>query len=176
MRGVGGYNFPSSNANDRNIRQMSAVLRDPTPAVRPMSTADLPAVVAVETRAYSHPWSEGILRDCLRVGYSCWVCEIDGETVGHAVMSVAMGEAHLLNICVRPDWQGRGVGRRLLKRIFRIARESEVDTMFLEVRASNNCARGLYESEGFGEIGRRRDYYPDQEGREDALVYAKALL
>jgi len=155
---------------------MSAVLRDPTPSIRPMSIADLPTVVAVESRAYSHPWSEGILRDCLRVGYSCWVCELGEDIIGHAVMSVAMGEAHLLNICVGPDWQGRGVGRRLLKRILRIARERQVDTMFLEVRASNDGARGLYESEGFGEIGRRRDYYPAEDGREDALVYARALL
>ncbi len=155
---------------------MSAVLQDPTPSIRPMSTEDLPSVVAVETSAYSHPWSEGILRDCLRAGYSCWVCELGGDIVGHAVMSVAVGEAHLLNICIGPGWQGRGIGRRLLKRILRIARERRVDTMFLEVRASNEGARGLYESEGFGEIGRRNNYYPAHGGREDALVYAKALL
>jgi ribosomal-protein-alanine N-acetyltransferase len=96
--------------------------------------------------------------------------------VAHAVMSIAIGEAHLLNICVRPDRQGCGIGRRLLNRMLRIARERQADTMFLEVRASNLAARGLYESEGFGEIGLRRDYYPSHVGREDAVVYAKALL
>ncbi|WP_078120749.1 ribosomal protein S18-alanine N-acetyltransferase [Thiosocius teredinicola] len=155
---------------------MSAVLNDPIPLIRPMGAEDLDAVLVVEHNAYTHPWSVGIMRDCLRVGYSCWVCEVGNELVGHAVMSVAIGEAHLLNICVDPQWQGRGVGRRLLRRMFRIARERDADTMFLEVRDTNLGARGLYESEGFGEIGRRRDYYPAIRGREDAIVYAKAIL
>ena len=155
---------------------MSAVLQEPTPLIRPMRPEDVGEVIAVEHSAYTHPWSEGILRDCLRVGYSCWVCELGDAIVGHAVMSVAIGEAHLLNICVGPRWQGRGVGRRLLRRLLRIARERNADTMFLEVRASNVGARGLYESEGFGEIGRRRDYYPADRGREDAIVYARAML
>jgi len=147
------------------------------PFIRPMGVEDLSTVAGVEVSAYSHPWSEGILRDCLRVGYSCWVCELGEDIVGHAVMSVAVGEAHLLNICVSPDWQGIGVGRRMLKRMLRIAGDRQADTMFLEVRASNLGARGLYESEGFGEIGRRRNYYPaEKSGREDALVYAKAIL
>lgn len=142
-----------------------------------MRREDLAEVVLVETSAYSHPWSEGILLDCLRVGYSCWICELGEEIVGHAVMSVAIGEAHLLNICVSPRWQGIGIGRRLLRRMLRVAGNREADTIFLEVRASNFGARGLYESEGFGEIGRRTDYYPAASGgREDALVYAKAIL
>lgn len=155
---------------------MSAVLIEPTPHLRKMTPDDLPAVLLVENGSYTHPWSEQILRDCLRVGYSCWVCEIGEEMVGHAVMSVAIGEAHLLNICIHPQRQGQGIGRRLLHRMLRIARERQADTMFLEVRASNRAARRLYESEGFGEIGLRRDYYPGVEGREDAVVYAKALL
>lgn len=155
---------------------MSAVLQDPVPHIRPMTGDDLASVLVVETRAYTHPWSEGILRDCLRVGYSCWVCEMSDTVVGHAVMSVAMGEAHLLNICIDPELQGRGVGRRLLHRLLRVAREQHADTMFLEVRSSNDAARWLYEGEGFGEIGERRGYYPTHAGREDAIVYAKALL
>jgi len=155
---------------------MSAVLQEPTPLIRPMRPTDLASVMAVETTAYTHPWTEGILRDCLRVGYICRVSEMGDEIAGHAVMSVAIGEAHLLNLCVAPYWQGRGVGRRLLRRMLRIARERDADTMFLEVRASNHGARGLYESEGFGEIGRRRAYYPAPGGREDAVVYARALL
>ena len=142
-----------------------------------MGREDLASVLVVETSAYSHPWSESILLDCLRVGYSCWVCELGEDIVGHAVMSVAVGEAHLLNICVAPVWQGIGIGRRLLRRMQRVAGDRQADTMFLEVRTSNLGARGLYESEGFGEIGRRSGYYPAHDGgREDALVYAKALL
>jgi ribosomal-protein-alanine N-acetyltransferase len=141
-----------------------------------MRAEDLSTVIQVETAAYAYPWSEGIMRDCLRVGYSCWVCELGNDLVGHAVMSIAVGEAHLLNICVGPGWQGRGLGRRLLRRMLRIARERDADTMFLEVRVSNDAAQGLYEAEGFAEVGRRRDYYPARYGREDAIVYAKAIL
>mgnify|MGYP001590331421 FL=1 len=155
---------------------MSAVLQDPLPFIRSMRAEDLSTVIQVETAAYAYPWSEGIMRDCLRVGYSCWVCELGNDLVGHAVMSIAVGEAHLLNICVGPGWQGRGLGRRLLRRMLRIARERDADTMFLEVRVSNDAAQGLYEAEGFAEVGRRRDYYPARYGREDAIVYAKAIL
>lgn len=155
---------------------MSAVLHEPIPGMRPMTVDDLPAVLAVENRAYSHPWSEGIMRDCIRVGYSCWVCELGDALIGHAVMSIALGEAHLLNLCIHPDQQRQGTGRRLLHRMLRVASERQADTVFLEVRASNMAARALYEDEGFGEIGQRRDYYPADSGREDAIVYAKALL
>ena len=96
--------------------------------------------------------------------------------VGHGVLSVAVGEAHILNVCVHPDWQGRGFGRRILERMLRLAREHEADTAFLEVRVSNTVAQRLYESAGFNEIGLRRGYYPSDNGREDAVVYAKALL
>ncbi len=155
---------------------MSAVLDEPLVILRVMSTEDVGDVAAIEHSAYTHPWSEGILRDCLRVGYSCWVCQVDDMVVGHAVMSIAVGEAHLLNICVGPEGQGRGLGRRMLRRMFRLAGQSNADTLFLEVRESNRTARWLYESEGFVEIGQRRGYYPSDSGREDALVYAKTLL
>ena len=155
---------------------MSAILKDPLAVLRAMSTDDLGDVIGNEQDSYSHPWSEGIMRDCLRVGYSCWVCELDGVVVGHAVMSVAVGEAHLLNICIAPPWQGRGLGRLLLRRLYRVAGENNADTVFLEVRESNTGARTLYEDEGFVEIGQRRGYYPAERGREDAIVYARTLL
>lgn len=155
---------------------MSVVLKEPSLHIRPMSLDDLTSVLEIESKAYTHPWSEGIVRDCLRVGYSCWVCELGDDLVGHAVMSVALGEAHLLNICVDPERQGQGIGRLILKRVFRVARERQADTVFLEVRASNRVAMSLYESEGFVEIGERRGYYPAHAGREDAVVYARTLL
>jgi [ribosomal protein S18]-alanine N-acetyltransferase len=156
---------------------MSAILSPSAQLIRPMQSDDIADVMRVENAAYSHPWTEGILRDCVRVGYSCWVCECGDDLIGHMIMSIAAGEAHLLNLCVAPEWQLRGVGRRLLCRSIRVAREREADTMFLEVRDSNEAARRLYESEGFCEIGRRRGYYPaGANAREDAVVYARALL
>ena len=104
------------------------------------------------------------------------VSEVGRGTTVTVLLPTAVGEAHLLNICVEPGWQGHGLGRRLLRRMLRIARERDADTMFLEVRVSNKAAQGLYEAEGFAEVGRRRDYYPARYGREDAIVYAKTML
>jgi len=156
--------------------------------LRHMHEADLPAVLVVEGAAYTYPWTEGIFRDCLRVGYHCLVAQPasgghPGLTaaavpplVGHAVMSAAVGECHLLNLCVHPDWQGRGLGRRMLLRLFAIGKANNADTAFLEVRASNRRAIALYASEGFCEVGVRRGYYPAGKAREDAIVMARPLL
>lgn len=153
-------------------------------SLRHMRQADLPAVLVVETAAYPYPWTEGIFTDCLRVGYHCLVAEpapaprlpAGRPLAGHAVMSAAVGECHLLNLCVHPDWQGRGLGRRLLLRLFAIGKASNADSAFLEVRSSNRRAIALYESEGFCEIGLRRGYYPAGDKREDAIVMARPLL
>lgn len=156
---------------------MSAAVLDPALALRPMVAADLVSVMRVEEAAYVYPWSEGIFRDCLHVGYSCWVADCGGELTGHGVMSAAAGECHILNLCVHPDWQGQRIGRALLRRLLALARRRDVDTAFLEVRPSNAAAIALYLSEGFCEVGRRRGYYPAPTGaNEDALVMAKPLL
>jgi ribosomal-protein-alanine N-acetyltransferase len=167
---------------------MNAVALGAGFALRHMYEADLPAVLAVENAAYPYPWTDGIFRDCLRVGYHCLVAAPAHETVrrlapaapgplvGHAVMSAAVGECHLLNLCVHPDWQRRGLGRRILLRLLAIGRANNADTAFLEVRANNRRAIALYESEGFCEVGLRRGYYPAGEQREDAIVMARPLL
>ena len=156
---------------------MSAILKEPNLIIRKMREQDLEAVFENEKAAYTHPWTKGILRDCLRVGYHCQVVEQGGDLIGHAVLSAAVGEAHLLNISVAPAQQRRGIGRRLLRRMLRIAGEQGADTVFLEVRVSNAPAQYLYQSEGFCELGRRSGYYPhDKDGREDAVIYAKPLM
>jgi ribosomal-protein-alanine N-acetyltransferase len=90
-------------------------------------------------------------------------------------MSMGPGECHLLNLCVRPQDQSRGVGREVLRALLSKAEAFPVDTMFLEVRPSNRPAIRLYLSEGFNEVGIRKRYYPAAFGREDAIVMAKVL-
>lgn len=156
---------------------MSAAVAPDRHELRPMGYTDLEAVMEIELRAYPFPWTEGIFRDCLRVGYSCWVLE-DAPAAridAYGVMSMAVGEAHILNLCVRPEAQGRGLGRRLLRALVDKARQFEVRTVFLEVRPSNTPAVRLYRSEGFREIGMRKDYYPASRGREDAVVLSRQL-
>lgn len=154
---------------------MSAILKNPLLRLRTMEQEDLEQVMDIEELCYSHPWTHGIFSDCLRVGYCCWVMELDGDVIGYGVMSVAAGEAHILNICILPDFQGRGLGRKILARLLSLAKDHRVDTVFLEVRTSNRVAQVLYESEGFNEIGQRHGYYPAENGREDALIFAKVL-
>jgi ribosomal-protein-alanine N-acetyltransferase len=144
-----------------------------------MTRADLNAVVRVEADAHLAPWGIGIFRDCLGAGYCCLVAERAGELVGHGVMSVAVGECHVLNLCITPRLQRNGVGRKLLRWMLSLARQRDADTAFLEVRASNTGAIALYRSEGFDEIGLRRGYYPGADPasrqREDAVMMARAL-
>ncbi|MBS7457795.1 ribosomal protein S18-alanine N-acetyltransferase [Coralloluteibacterium stylophorae] len=156
---------------------MSALASDADAvALRPMREGDLATVNAIEQRAYPFPWTLGIFRDCLRSGYACWVLERDRHVIGYSVLSVAAGEAHLLNLCVAPEVQSRGLGRRLLMRMIDVARGLRAERIFLEVRPSNPHAIALYHDTGFNEIGRRRGYYPAPGGREDALVLAFELL
>jgi ribosomal-protein-alanine N-acetyltransferase len=143
--------------------------------IRTMSDTDVTDVMKIETRAYAFPWTVGIFRDCMGAGYCCYVVERNAEIIAYAVMSVAAGESHILNVCVSPDLRGEGYGYVLIDRLIALARQLGADMMFLEVRPSNAAARRLYDKLGFNEIGVRRDYYPADEGREDALILAKQL-
>lgn len=154
---------------------MSAVPKPLLIQFRAMRYADLPQVLAIETNAYPFPWTENIFRDCIRVGYRCRLLEVDGVIEAYGVLSVGVNEAHVLNLCVRVESQGRGLARRMLKHLLEVARVNRAQTIFLEVRPSNATALNLYRSMGFCEIGLRRGYYPNTKGREDALVMAMSL-
>lgn len=145
---------------------------EPRAALRRMRGGDLGRVMEVEGGAYPFPWTDGIFRDCIRVGYDCWVLDLEGELVGHAVMAVAAGEAHLLNLTVAVEHQGRGLGRFLLRQMVERARGQGVERLFLEARPSNIAAMNLYRSEGFEQVGTRPRYYPAEGGREDAWVFS----
>ena len=157
---------------------MSALPATDAPALRRMREEDLPAVMEIELRAYSWPWTPGNFRDCLRAGYPMWVLDSpDAGIRGYAVLSVQADEAHLLNICIDPGAQSAGLGRRLLRAMRQVARGLGAERIFLEVRPSNPRAIALYHDEGFNEIGRRPRYYPAAHGaREDALVMAMELM
>jgi ribosomal-protein-alanine N-acetyltransferase len=135
-----------------------------------MDDDDVQSVVALERAAYRFPWSEGIFRDCLRVGYVCRVIDLKGEVVGYGIMSMGAGEAHVLNVCVREDLRCRGLGRRMLEYLLDRAHGAGMLEAFLEVRPSNVVAIRLYQALGFEQVGVRRGYYQAPGGREDAAV------
>jgi [ribosomal protein S18]-alanine N-acetyltransferase len=154
---------------------MSAVLRDNLPQLRDMLEADVPAVMAIERVAYEFPWTEGILRDCFRFGYTCKVYATSAGIIGYGIISIGAGECHFLNICIAPEHQRQGHGARLVSLLLQVARQRRASSALLEVRASNTAAFRLYHKLGFNEIGARKGYYPARVGREDALVLAREL-
>jgi ribosomal-protein-alanine N-acetyltransferase len=147
----------------------------PEVAIRPMHELDVPVVVAVERSAYQFPWSEGIFRDCLRVGYVCRVIEVGTDIAGYGIMSMGAGEAHVLNVCVREEYRNRGLARRVLLYLIDRASNAGMYEAFLEVRPSNTAAARLYDSLGFEQVGVRRGYYQATNGREDAAVLRRIL-
>ena len=144
--------------------------------IREMTVDDLGRIIDIEIAAYEHPWTLGIFRDCLRVGYSCWVYLREDRIVAYGIVMLSGSEAHVLNLCVHPECQSRGIGRMMLNHLTQTARESGADTILLEVRQSNIIAIQLYLSADFHELGVRTGYYPDHNGREDAIILAKSLI
>ena len=143
--------------------------------IRAMGHEDIAQVSDIERRSYDFPWSHGVFRDCLLAGYHCTVIVREHVVVGYAILSVAAGEAHILNLCVDPNYRELGFGERLLDEILKMADAAEVREVFLEVRPSNEKAIALYRKKGFRQIANRPAYYQATDGREDAAVLAKTL-
>jgi ribosomal-protein-alanine N-acetyltransferase len=143
-----------------------------SPAMRPMTVADLDRVMEIEARAYSFPWTRGNLIDSLAAGYIAkLLLDPSGELVGYFVAMPGVDELHLLNLTVAPERQGLGHGRTLLAAVEAGARERGLGTLWLEVRASNERAQQMYRTRGFVQSGVRRGYYPAPgTRREDAVV------
>ena len=118
----------------------AAELLDPQIVIRAMRGNDVAEVVAIERASYQFPWSEGIFRDCLRVGYVCRVVTLARQVTAYGVMSFGAGEAHILNLCVSEGYRCRGVGRRLLASLIERAAAGGMADAFLEVRPSNTSA------------------------------------
>jgi [ribosomal protein S18]-alanine N-acetyltransferase len=157
---------------------VSSVKRElelPAVDIRPMNELDVPVVGMIERAGYQFPWSDGIFRDCLRVGYVCRVVEVDRDMAGYGIMSVGAGEAHILNVCIREEYRCRGLARRMLLYLLDRARIAGMYEAFLEVRPSNTVASQLYRSLGFEQVGIRRGYYQATVGREDAQVLRRIL-
>lgn len=145
--------------------------------LRKMRRDDLTSVLKIEGKNYKYPWSENVFNDCfIAISYSCWVCEDkEDDIIGYAVLSVAAGEAHIMNLSVDPLVQGKGIGGKMMDHLIGVARK-KAETLFLEVRPSNKSAMALYTRLGFNEVGVRKGYYPADNGREDAVILALELV
>ena len=105
---------------------MITPIREIPTYVREMIHDDVPEVSDIERRSYEFPWSHGVFRDCLLAGYNCTVVEREGAVVGYGILSIAAGEAHVLNLCIDPLYRELGYGERLLDEVLTRARDDEV--------------------------------------------------
>ena len=139
-------------------------------AFRAMTPADLEAVADLTHRADPFGWTLRNFSDAHASGNTLTVLTVGGVTSGIAAVMHVLDESELLEIAVQPAMQGRGYGKALLAQAIALARRNGAVRMFLEVRESNARARKMYTSFGFEETGRRRNYYPTENGREDAIL------
>jgi ribosomal-protein-alanine N-acetyltransferase len=137
-----------------------------------MRAQDIEEVVAVENRAYPFPWTRGNFLDSLASRYAAWTLRgPDACLAAYFLLMHAADESHLLNITVRPDLQGQGLGRLLLNKVIALAHDANAHSILLEVRPSNEHALAVYRHCGFKQVGIRKNYYPaGSASREDAMV------
>jgi len=140
-----------------------------------MTAEMLPHVLIIESQSYPVGWSVQLFKDCIKNNYLCKVLMFEQQIVGYYVVQKIVDEYHLLNLCVAPDYLGKGLGRFQLETIQKSADTEFINRILLEVRAGNKIARKLYTSSGFHIIGKRKGYYPLNNGREDAHVMELAL-
>ena len=140
------------------------------PLIRRLNLEDVDRIFEIEELAYPFPWTRGLFVDCLNAGYALFGLQIGKDLAGYTIFNWAAGEAHLLNLCIHPDWQHRGYGSLLLEYAIGHVAAHEIKSIFLEVRVSNRRAVGLYQNRGFRVIGRRPLYYQAGKSREDATV------
>ena len=155
---------------------MSAVFKSVEAQFQPLTEARLDEVVAIEARAFDHPWTRGNFSDSLRSGYQAQLLGADEVVLGYFIAMKGVDEVHLLNLTVTPDHQGEGWGRIMLDALTLWSRGEGAQWLWLEVRVSNERAQRIYERHGFRRVGERKGYYPGHGAlREDAVVMSLKL-
>lgn len=137
-----------------------------------MTAENVPQVAALEKVCFSDPWSEKSVASELENPLSRWLVALDGETVaGYVGSQTVLDETDMMNVAVHPDFRRQGVARALILALTEELKNRGSRCLTLEVRASNDPARALYESLGFVLVGIRRNYYHNP--KEDALILRK---
>jgi ribosomal-protein-alanine N-acetyltransferase len=139
-----------------------------TTIIREMSRGDIPSVAALEAEVYDQPWSPRVFFDELAMDNREYVVLTNGDSgiVGYGGLLVVDEDAHITTLAVAPEARGRQLGKRLMLALVDGALRVGARHLTLEVRLSNSSAQGLYELFGFAPVGKRKNYYMD----EDALV------
>ena len=143
--------------------------------LRLLTRTDLNAILEIERLVHIVPWTEETFEQCFDTGYVGWAVELEKKMIGFIIVALRPNECHVLNLCVRREYQRNGYGRQLLEYALTKAKDAGAGIAYLEVRRSNIPAISLYRKTAFHLVGERKHYYPSAEGTEDALVFAKSL-
>ena len=128
-----------------------------------MVQEDADGVARVEAARMPVPWSrQSFWEEASHTdAYYLIARDVDRDNliVAYAGCWVLANEGHITNVAVDPDYQGQGLGRRLMNELTSRVKALGVDSMTLEVRPSNTVAINLYTSLGFRSVGQRPKYY-----------------
>ena len=131
---------------------------------------DVDDIYAIEQLAQSHPMTKNVMLSCLSNRYFNARVMVDEQLAGFYIGEGMLDESSLIEICIHPDFQGKGLGRKLLAHYIEQGKERGFMSCWLEVRESNTAAHKLYQSMDFNEVDRRINYYPTNTGKEDAII------
>lgn len=140
--------------------------------IRPLRASDIEPLAAIESDAFSMPWSAQDFADLLKYDYCLYlVAEVDGTVVGCLGMRDICHEGNIDNVVVAREYRGQGIAQQMLEELFKKGTERGVEAYTLEVRASNAAAIHIYEKAGFVSEGVRPNFY--EKPAEDALIMWK---
>lgn len=155
---------------------MNAVLKPVEARFERFDLASVDAVLAVENRAYTFPWTRANFADALGSGYQAQRLMAGEVLLGYFIAMQGVDEAHLLNLTVAPEHQGQGWAQVMLEALTIWSRGQAAQWLWLEVRVGNVRAMKVYQSHGYRRVGLRKAYYPNGHApREDAVVMSLKL-
>jgi ribosomal-protein-alanine N-acetyltransferase len=145
--------------------------------IRQLDQRDFSEVFEIEKATQAAPWSKEAFQRCWEASYPGWVMfDGEGKITAYVFVSLAVGECHILNLCVHPDFQRKRLGWQMLEYVIDWAKQKGTGIVYLEVRRSNKAAIALYTKMNFMLIGERKAYYPKPDGKgEDALIFARDI-
>ena len=137
--------------------------------------SDLDNIYSLEISSYAHPWTKGILRDCINNRYDFFTAKYNNIIVGYIIAKISIHETHVLNLTISEDYRKNGIATELLEMIFAKCFIMNSLEVYLETRVYNQPAISLYEKHGFKRIAIRKNYYQTSKGREDAIIFKKVI-
>ena len=140
-----------------------------------VSISDLDGIYMIEKDSYAHPWTKGILRDCINNHYDFYTAKYNNSIIGYIIAKISIYETHILNLTISSNFRSNGIASQLLEMVFAKCFIMNSLNIYLETRVDNIPAIYLYEKHGFRRIAIRKDYYQTPKGREDAIVFKKVI-